>query len=876
MPFSPNFHLKPISLAVIGLLAGGFFMNATHAATDTDSPGMPAEVHFNPRFLHTGGQPVDVSRFSKSNVALPGRYNADVNVNGAWIGRFDVTLRATGNDGQSAQPCFDRDLLERIGVNLAKLTPEATARLAQADACVALPNLVDGASAEFDPDEQSLNIGVPQIAMNRGTRGYVDPRYWDDGITAARLGYNANVYRTSGVGQASTQAYLGVDAGLNIGAWRLRHSGSFSQGTQSGAHYQGVQTVLQRAFAPLKSEFVIGDSFTDGLMFDSVGFRGVQLATDDRMFPDSQRGYAPIIHGIANSNAHVQIRQNGNLIYDTTVPPGPFEIDDLYPTGYGGDLEVTVTEADGSQRVSKVPFAAPVNSVREGVTRYSFTAGQYRNPSVDSKPMLAQGTVQHGFSNLVTGYGGATAAEDYVAAVGGLALNTAVGGFGFDVTYASTRLQHQADQHGTSFRLSYSKLVAPTDTNISIGAYRYSSGGYLDLQDAMATLDADHHGLTDTNGVVQRTRGRLELTVNQALPAGYGNLYISGSTQNYWGRGSRDTQFQFGYNNAYRNINYGISASRQLDPVDHKWDNQVMLTLAVPLGHSEHSPYVSVSTQHTSSGESNAQEMLTGTLGKDNALTYGLNSSQNVGANSNSTSAGANASYQSPYARLSGNTSWSPTYTQNGASISGGLVAYSGGVAFTPSIGETTAIVEAPDAKGARVTNGSGLEVDRWGHALVTSLTPYARNQVEIDPKGLPINVEMKSTSQQVAPTAGAIVKLKFDTENKGRAVLLHLKSTDGKLVPFGSEVFDASGSSVGTVAQSGRVIVHGIKSDTGALSVKWGDQSGQACSVTYVLPKKDNSDDGALTAVDAVCETGGSVAAAQRAGQPGATGVTQ
>ena len=47
--------------------------------------------------------------------------------------------------------------------------------------------------------------------------------------------------------------------------------------------------------------------------------------------PDSQRGYAPVVRGIAQTNARVRIEQNGSLIYETTVPPGEFAIDDIYP-----------------------------------------------------------------------------------------------------------------------------------------------------------------------------------------------------------------------------------------------------------------------------------------------------------------------------------------------------------------------------------------------------------------------------------------------------------------------------------------------------------------------------------------------------------------
>jgi outer membrane usher protein len=62
------------------------------------------------------------------------------------------------------------------------------------------------------------------------------------------------------------------------------------------------------------------------------------------MLPDSQKGFAPVIHGIARGTAQVSIKQNGYEIYQSTVPPGPFTIDDLYAAGNGGDLQVTIKE----------------------------------------------------------------------------------------------------------------------------------------------------------------------------------------------------------------------------------------------------------------------------------------------------------------------------------------------------------------------------------------------------------------------------------------------------------------------------------------------------------------------------------------------------
>ncbi|WP_186142901.1 fimbria/pilus outer membrane usher protein [Burkholderia gladioli] len=840
--------MRPCCALVLSVFASTGAMAAPPGSTQL------AEVQFNDTFLqHPNGTRVDVSRFDKGNMAAPGSYRADLFVNANWIGRAEITLRQMGDNPSNVQPCFDRELLQQVGVDISKLTPEATRLLTdQSQACATLGMLVPDGVATFDNGEQRLDVSIPQASLSREARGYVDPRYWDEGVPAALLSYNGNVYRSDNQGISSTQAYLGLTAGMNVGPWRFRHNGNLSYATQGGTHYQSVQTYLQRSIAGLKSQFVIGEAFTDGTMFDSVGFRGVQIASDERMYPESQRGYAPTIHGIANSNALVQVRQNGNIIYSTNVATGPFEINDLYPTGYGGDLDVVVTEADGSIHTFKVPYASAVNSLRPGVTHFSVTAGQYRNPLLSSKPALFQATVQHGFTNLITGYGGVTVARGYLAGVIGAALNTGLGSFALDITQANTDLPGMGTRHGQSVKISYSKLISPTNTNIAVAAYRYSSSGYLGLQDAMQLRDAFNPNALLSGGI---RRGQFQVTLNQSLPQGWGSFYLSGSTVNYWNRGGNDTQYQAGYNNNFKRINYGLSVSRQFDVTQNRWDSRFMVNVSIPLNLASHTVFWSTSLQHDTNGATVIQQSMTGSLGVDNALSYGVNVGRTSGGGSSAaTSVGGNVSYLSPYATFTANASKGTGFTQYGGGISGGMVAYAGGLAFTPTMSETVAIIEAKDASGARVTAGSGLRIDPFGHALVSSLMPFSTNEIEIDPKGLPMSVELKTSAQHVAPTAGAVVRLKFETEGGGRSVIMRARMGDGQPVPFGAEVNDATGQNVGTVGQEGRIVLRGLKTDGGTLRVIWGEADTQSCTLSYTLPVANRGKESGWTAAEATC----------------------
>jgi outer membrane usher protein len=813
----------------------------------------PAAVEFNPQFLSGSGEAnVDISRFDKGNVAAAGHYRAALYVNGVWIGQTDVALREPGGAVRGAQPVFDADLIQRAGVDMTRLSDAARAQLDAAGhgGAAFLPDLIPQASATFDMGEQRLDVSIPQAAMSRNARGWVDPKFWDDGVTAATLQYNANVYHTDGSGLSNTQGYLGLTAGVNVGAWRFRYNGNVTSSTGAGTHVQSMQTYLQRSFAPIKSQLTLGDSYTDGSIFDSFGVRGVQIGTDDRMYPESQRGYAPSVRGIANSNAHVQVRQNGNILYETTVAPGPFEINDLYPTGYGGDLQVVVTEADGSQHVSVVPYAAPVNALRAGRWRYSAAAGQYRNASLNSHPFVFEAGVQHGLSNLITLYGGTIAGEDYFSVAGGVALNTPAGAFAFDVTQANSNLPHQASRNGQSLRLSYSRLIAPTNTNLTLAAYRYSTSGFLSYQDAMTLRDAGLNGTSFVNNGVQK--GRLQLTLNQSL-GDWGSVYASGFTQNYWNRPGSDTSYQVGYNTNLRRVGLGVSASREVDVSTARWDTRVMLNLTIPLDLGSTVASTSTSFTHDSLSNSNQiMESFTGTAGKDNQFNYGMT----AGYTSNTTngaSVNANAGYLSPFTQLRMNAGYANGYTQEGAGVTGSVVAFPGGVALSSQTGDTFAVIDAKDAVGARVATSPGVHVDSFGHAVIAGMQPYSRNSVEIDTMGLPMGVELKSTEQHFAPTAGAVVKVKFDTVNRGRAVVMRVRRLGGEVVPFGADVIDAQGNNVGTVSQGSRAVFYS-KSADGGLKVKWGEGVGQSCKLRYSLPVALKDKPTATVFADASC----------------------
>ncbi|CAG9218150.1 Fimbrial biogenesis outer membrane usher protein [Paraburkholderia sabiae] len=834
------FVLNPVTAVVLSVFAIASSLGVSSAHADEQS----GAVQFDTTFLQIDTQRVDIARLARGNVVTPGDYTVDIVVNGNRVARDSVRFVAT-REGENARACFTRKMLEGFGVDFSKLESDHEQ---PAGECIDLAALVPDATADFDFAEQKLSISVPQKYMRSMARGYVAPELWDSGVNAGFLSYNANVYQTNANGFRSTQEYLGLNAGVNVGGWHFRHQSSTTAATGQATQFDNIATYVQHDITKLRSQVTLGDAQTTGDVFDSVSFRGAQIATDDRMLPESLRGYAPVVRGTAESNARVTVRQNGQVIYETNVSPGPFEIRDLYATGYGGNLDVTVTEADGRAKSFSVPYAAVAQSLRPGSTRFAFTAGQLRDDSLQTKPGFTQFTMQRGLTNLITLYGGGIVSNGYLAANLGAAFNTKYGAVAADVTTARTEIPGDATHQGQSLHIGYSKFIDSTDTNIALGAYRYSDAGYLGLADAARVRDAALHG--GDIAAADRERGRLQLTVNQNL-SNRGSVFATVSSQHYWNRPGRDVFYQLGYSNGFKYGTYSVTAGRTRS-ADGTLSNEIMLSTTIPLGHTPHAPMLSTNLS-SGTGATSMQTSIGGAAGEHNQFSYNAygSASQSASADVNG-NAGASGTWRAPVAQVTASASGGAHSSQVSAGVSGSIVAHPGGVTFSQTVGDTFGVVEAKGAEGATILGATGVKVDSHGYAVVPYLTPYAMNAVDLDPKGTSTDVEFESTAEHVAPRLGSVAMLKYKTVT-GRAALIRAPRLGGEALPFGAEVVDGSGRHVGVVAQDSRIFARGLE-DSGTLTVKWGEQAGEVCSVKYVLPVKDNRDVSAYASVESHC----------------------
>ena len=516
-------------------------------------------------------------------------------------------------------------------------------------------------------------------------------------------------------------------------------------------------------------------------------------------------------------------------------------------------------EADGSEKHFSVPYASLAQLLRPDASRYTITAGELRSDSLRGKPAIYQATYQHGLTNTVTGYSGLQLSQNYYALQLGTAVGTPVGAFSFDVTQARTHLGFSSNDpnppkagntsSGQSYQLSYRKLISETNSNISLAAYRFSTDGYMDFITAMQTRDAVQRGLSPD--AIWRAKNRMTLTYGQGLADNWGQLYISGSMQNYWNKDGIDKQYQVGYNNRYKKLTWGVSASRSYTNIGSQQTNY-LLSFSLPLGRDDHrhTPQLRTDLSYNTSGRIGQQVTVSGTGGEESQYSYGVTAMHtNQGSETSGTMSG---NYRSPVSSLNAAVSTGKSYRSTSVGMSGTVVGHSGGVTFTPYTSDTFALVDAKGAEGAKVSSYPGVRIDSRGYAVVPYLNPYQMNDISIDPKGMSDQAELVSTSQKTAPYSGAVVKMKYGTKT-GIAVLINA-TWNGQPVPFGANVLDIQGNVVGSTGQGGQIYAR-VAKDKDQLRVKWGKGQSMQCTIAYQLmsvPKGQTTT--TLQQFDSVC----------------------
>ena len=814
-----------------------FAFNSISCALMLSLTGMPAYgVDFNTDVLDAADrQNIDLSRFSQAGYIMPGQYQMGVMVNDQGISpsAFSVTFLeppASGADGKKPLPqaCLTPEMVSLMG-----LTPASQEKVTYwNDGQCADFSRLSGVEIRPNPAEGMLYINMPQAWLEYSDASWLPPSRWDNGIPGLLFDYNINgtVNKSHKGNQSQSLNYNGT-AGANFGAWRLRadYQGSLNHTTGSGqgasSQFTWNRFYMYRAIPRWRANLTLGENYVNSDVFSSWRYTGASLESDDRMLPPKLRGYAPQVSGIADTNARVVISQQGRILYDSTVPAGPFTIQDL-DSSVRGRLDVEVIEQNGQKKTFQVDTAYVPYLTRPGQIRYKLVSGRSRSYEHTMEgPVFAAGEASWGISNKWSLYGGGIVAGDYNALAVGLGRDlNAFGTISADVTWSVARIPDYDTRQGKSWRLSYSKRFDEVNADITFAGYRFSERNYMTMDQY---LNARYR-----NDFTGREKEMYTVTLNKNFEDWNTSVNLQFSHQTYWDRRTSD-YYSVSVNRyfdafGFKNVSLGLSASRS--KYKEQDNDAAFVRLSVPWG---------TGTASYSGNVSNGR--YTNTVGYSDMLNGGLDSySLTAGVStgdgqSSQSQVSANYNHSSPLANLSANFSAAENgYTSFGMSASGGATITAKGAALhAGGMNGGTQLLVDTDGVGGVPVDGGRVSTNRWGIGVVTDVSSYYRNTTSVDLNRLPDDMEATRSVVESVLTEGAIGYREFEVL-KGSRLFAVLRLADNSHPPFGASVTNAKGRELGMVADSGLAWLSGVEPGE-ALNVGWDGRT--QCVVD--IPKK-------------------------------------
>ena len=467
------------------------------------------------------------------------------------------------------------------------------------------------------------------------------------------------------------------------------------------------------------------------------------------------------------------------------------------------------------------------------------------------------GTLQYGLPYDMTIYGGTLLSENYYA----LALGTGVslgayGAMAADVIQSNYRKDEQrfldSNGRGAAWRVRYEKTMTNTGTTVNIANYQYISGQYASFQDYVEYGSIASSGLISSGNL----KSRWQISLSQSLGQ-WGNLYLGGDYAKYSGDSSDVKTLNAGYHTSIKGVGVSLNYSRNYYQVgsyrDKHWDSNhtVMLNLSIPLSlfyrNSSFDLINSTSLsymgrmQKTAQGQENYSHsvVMTGST-SDPDISWTL--AQDLGGNEDRATS-LSVGYTGDRITASAGVDHNKYTNAYQMGLNGAVVLHKTGITLASNAYDSIAVIEVPDAAGVKVAQNFETKTDMFGHAVLTYLTNYTKNEFAIDSSTLPDGaLLLDNTNRIVIPAGGSVVRVKYPVRFGKQAVFV-LRDENQRPVSFGSKVdlFDEDGKKdpfvSGIVGEGGRVYLSGLPSK-GILKV---DASGYPKLFSYVIESNAN-----------------------------------
>nr|SAY44833.1 Outer membrane usher protein FimD precursor [Serratia marcescens] len=729
----------PLRLLAI-CLASGYALPG-HAGYDTD-------------MMRALGLPSEVADYFSSGAKFPaGKHRLDISINGQSYGQHEISIDKQG-DWQ-----YDPVLVETLGLQPCKLAGQKGILMGQ---CY-LDSRIDN-----DTGNNRLVLLLPQRHIRR------QPAEYEFGGHALMLNYTASRFDS----QSHSSDYAALETGFNSDNWLFRHNGTYNKSERQRS-YTPYDSYLQRTLTDYDAMMRLGRAPLSDSLYSGVTLDGLQWLPDSSL-SFSQRNDVPVVEGIAESQAKVEIFQNGRLVYATLVQPGAFRLADISAQFDAVDLSVTVTESNGSRKQFVVPYlAAPGNSIpRQG--SYSLALGRTHNldnsaetpfitssfswPWFDNHQLRGGGFLSRNYRGMATGYG----------ANGRNYRFTALG-------YTA----HSPSGNGTKLQLNGALPLIKTLT---------LNAGYSIQSEHFRTPTQLGSARKDNREEAPWFRSRSEPSHQRqsySLGLGWyqqhiGNLSL-GATRTEGGDRKLNQRVYAFWNRQFGSATLSVSLEKERSRHSRDNDTRVYASLSLPLGKNlRYSANMINNGKNRSISNSLSGQALNGDL------TYGLNATQSSQTHNGAYS--GNLNYLSPFTTLSGSYS---QLSENQRALyynaSGSLVVDGNGLTLSPQqIGDTFGILTLPGLPGVSVSTPGGKvkTYGKQGKAVIPRLREYQPSLVNVDTSTLPPGADIDNGVRNMNLARGSVKHININAVKTLR-VMAQISYEDGKKPAIGSMVQD-------------------------------------------------------------------------------------
>ncbi len=615
-------------------------------------------------------------------------------------------------------------------------TKERLSQLARPDGIVVLMSRSD-LKVQLNPESLTLEVSAEPVwfartSLSLSSRGAIKVSQlqgvhgWLNYAVSAQAARGADP--TAGVETSAVVSYKGwtLQSDQNMA---IAEQGTTFKRLRSAVAYDDLTSMTRLSAGDVTPQVGLGSTASRLL--------GVQWSRRFEFAPEVVRQPTFGWSGQVVTPSTVDVFVDGVRVRTFSVAPGPFDLRELSYFDGLRNVEVVIRDRAGGESRLTIPYYFANDLLAAGRDSFDVAIGTERAAD-GSKPWAISGSYRRGLSDAVTLGSALEAKSDYQSARFEFGLRSEKLGTLFATAAASKARDALAAGH-----LSVAHQWSGGRLSTQMAATRQSAGFGIDPQVQGTARQMSQRRGASAGYSMDRQRSVSMNFLRTKYARAASESILSVRVAQSWGRSG--------------SVWSSVSQIAQ----DGQRTNVFAIGVSLPLG-----PRWSVSTTHTYEvrGE-NSTNVRAARSDADDGWT-----NLRLAAEHRSNSTTVDAFIQRPFSF--GTLSLSSRAADGQAKFEfGGESRFAGAVSFadqklwlSPPIAQSFALVDAAGAPNVRVMHNNQLagRTDDSGRLLLPNLAAFTANQIRIDDRDIPMEIELESVQQEIAPRFNAGTNVVF------------------------------------------------------------------------------------------------------------------